>query len=337
VLRNIDREGNDTLKETSFLDNIEPWLVEEWKSAYGDARAQIIAESAMDRSPIYLTTKSLPGSKLDNSPIMKAFQTSFTEEEYVEVLPQGSIRIPDSYGGDIASWPLYDDGEWWIQDPSATIPAMALYHGFVSDGFKLSDLHVLDLCSAPGGKTMQLGSYGFNHVTAVELSQRRAKQLKSNLNRVKMQDHCTVIVADGSRFRSDDGKLFDGILVDAPCSATGLGSRRPDVLRRSCDINELTSIQRKLAVHAFDNLLKPGGIMVYATCSLLKEESEDQMKWLLDSRAENIKSLPFTNREIPGFDGAIDENGWMRVLPGVLHKPMDKCDGFFVARIRKKS
>jgi 16S rRNA (cytosine967-C5)-methyltransferase len=118
--------------------------------------------------------------------------------------------------------------------------------------------------------------------------------------------------------------------------ATGVGSRRPDVLRKSPELEELTRIQKELAVHTVDELLDIGGIMVYATCSLLKEESEDQMNWLLSrNEGAEVETIPFLPDEIPGFDDAIDKNGWLRVIPGVLPGTLKFCDGFFVARLRR--
>jgi 16S rRNA (cytosine967-C5)-methyltransferase len=125
----------------------------------------------------------------------------------------------------------------------------------------------------------------------------------------------------------------DGILVDVPCSATGTGSRRPDVLRRESDISELLDIQELLANHGAE-ILPAGGIMVYATCSLLKEESEDQVKKLVEKGL--VETLPIQPSEVPGFQDAIDENGWMRVIPGVLDGNLRSADGFFAARLIKK-
>ena len=339
VLRNVDREGHQILEQkTELLDNIEPWLGRRWVDAYGKVKTAKILDSVMERSSsICITTKEqISAENVGNHPVVQAFQEWLEtgQDGNLTVLPNGSIRI-SGLSSPVSTWPLYEDGSWWIQDPSASIPALALHHSLMDD----SNLQILDLCSAPGGKTMQLAAYPkIEHVTAVEVSERRTKQLHANLQRTFLDHKCTVVVADGSTFIPSDGNLFDGILIDAPCSATGLGRRRPDVLRRSeGSISELIDIQRKLLQHAVDNLLKPGGgILVYATCSLLPEESEDQMRWLLKQYEGIVENVPISNGEIGGFDNAIDDNnGWIRVIPGVLEEPMTSCDGFFVARIRK--
>lgn len=335
VLRTIDREGRQELEKTSIFDNIEPWLAKEWTDAYGKEKAKLIAEASMSQSPIFISVNHPPESSDEE----RAEKLNFVKEKFstfkeAELLPHGSIRVPVNHVGSVARWPLYEEGDWWVQDASASLPAIALYKGLMAGGRRAEDMHVVDLCCAPGGKTAQLCASGFGKISAVEISARRIKPLTDNLERLKMNNRCEVIVADGSEWVSDEE--IDGVLVDAPCSATGVGSRRPDVLRRSPHIGELTDMQRRLAVHTVDNLLKPGGIMVYATCSLLKQESEDQMKWLLSRSSETVmETVPFTPGEIPGFDEAIDENGWMRVLPGVLPGSYGSCDGFFVARLRR--
>ena len=339
VLRNVDRERKEILAKTSIFDNIEPWLANEWINCYGEEKARIIVEASMRQSPVFVSLNLPPNSpEEERKEKIQRIISAFSQEKPAEFIPHGSVRIPATYGGMVTKWPLYDEGEWWVQDASASLPAIALYKALANGSSSLKDLHVVDLCSSPGGKTAQLCAFGFGKVTAVEINQRRIRLLKENLVRLKMEKQCKIVLADGSNWKPDDELKIDGILVDAPCSATGVGSRRPDVLRRSPDIDELVQTQRKLIVHAADNLLQPGGIMVYSTCSLLKQESEDQINWL-QSRAEGAKmeTIPFISGEIPGFDSAVDENGWLRVLPGILPGSLSHCDGFFVARLRRLS
>jgi 16S rRNA (cytosine967-C5)-methyltransferase len=339
VLRSIDREGRTYLEnDTSIFDNCEPRLIQAWIEAYGEEKTQAIVEASMEQSPIFVSVNQRTGSineGTDDATIEKV-ASKFGLNADVEILPQGSIRIPKQYMGAVSSWPLYDEGDWWVQDPSATLPAIALHSGLCSDGQSPADMHVVDLCSAPGGKTAQLCSLGFGKVTAVELSSPRVRRLTENLRRLDMEQFCEIHVADGREWIPEAGIKTHGVLVDAPCSATGVGSRRPDVLRKSPDIDELLATQRELAAHAADELIEIGGIIVYATCSLLKQESEDQVKWLLSrSEGAEMETVPLLPGEIPGFDDAIDENGWLRVLPGVLPGSLGSCDGFFVARLRK--
>jgi 16S rRNA (cytosine967-C5)-methyltransferase len=157
------------------------------------------------------------------------------------------------------------------------------------------------------------------------------------MNRMHMR--WDVVVADGCEW-TPSNTLVDAVLVDVPCTATGTGSKRPDVLRRPADYTDLLAVQQALSCHAADAIVKVGGYLVYATCSLLKQESEDQVARLLDRSTTDptvaqLQTVAFEKGEIPGFDDAIDENGWIRVLPGMLRGSLSQCDGFFVARLQR--
>lgn len=351
ILRRIERELNekDLLEsETSPYDNIAPWLLDEWRLSWGEAKLAAIANAAMEESPICISAHHQLGAsdeeKLEKlQSIRDVFCDNATKnlegsrnDEAAEILPHGSIHVDKAlFPGAISKWPLYQQGGWWVQDASATLPAIVLYNSLKGN---LRDQTIVDLCAAPGGKTAQLLSLGFPSVTAVEASSKRAKQLQSNMSRLRFEDRCTVVVADGCTWIPPSGEeSISGILLDVPCSATGTASRRPDVLRRpEASIGELLETQYKLATHCVDNLLQPGGIMVYATCSLLKRESEDQVQRLLERQAgANVELVPFVQGEIPGFDDCIDEQGCLRVIPGLLPGKLSTCDGFFVARFQK--
>lgn len=334
----VESEGILAAAETNPLDNVSPWLREEWTSAWGEEATRRIVASAMEETPRCLTIRR----KADD-----------TEEVYQErlkeisglfdeacILPQGSIRIDSPPQGSIAGWPLYDEGDWWLQDPSATIPAIALRQALVgsesSDSARsLDSIHVVDVCAAPGGKTAQLRNFGFS-VTALDRSARRVRRLNENKERLGMD--WEVVVADGTSWTPDDtAKKVSGVLLDVPCTATGTGSKRPDVLRRSQDYTDLIDLQHQLACNAADNIVPVGGVLVYATCSLLKQEGEDQVTRMLErDTGAKLETLPFLPGDVPGFDSAIDENGWMRVLPGDPELgEMKQCDGFFVARLKR--
>jgi 16S rRNA (cytosine967-C5)-methyltransferase len=342
MLRSIDRNGQAELEQnTSIYDNIANWLSREWIDIYGKETTHHIIETSMEQSPIFISVNYEPNST-DEERIekLKLFSKHFsTENNSAQLLPHGSIEVPkDLYGGAVSKWPFYNEGEWWVQDPSASLPAIALKNALLKDKpQEAKEMHVVDLCSAPGGKTAQLCSFGFGKVTAVEVSKRRTKTLRDNMQRLGMNGIFEAVVADGREWVPSTCGSVQGVLVDVPCSATGVGSRRPDVLRKHVDtVDELTTTQRELAIHTADNILEPGGIMVYATCSLLKRESEDQIKWLLSRKdGAKMETLPITPGEIPGFENAIDENGWLRVIPGVLPGSLKYCDGFFVARLRR--
>ncbi len=317
--------------------------MEDWIRSYGKESTNKIVEAAMSQSPIFISVNCdfnrTDSERKSHMEKIKEFFTCSAVSDEAELLEHGSIRVPEQQSSVVSRWPGYDEGEWWVQDPSASLPALALYQTMISkDTRNTQELHVVDLCSAPGGKTAQLCSMGFGRVTAVEVSDRRVKGLRENLERLGMIDRCEIVVADGREWKPSNDCYVDAVLLDAPCSATGVGSRRPDVLQKSPDLREITKLQRELAVHVVDDLLGPGGVIVYATCSLLKSESEDQMKFLL-SRKEGpeLETIPFQPGEIPGFDEAIDENGWLRILPGHLPGSMRHCDGFFVARMKRKT
>jgi 16S rRNA (cytosine967-C5)-methyltransferase len=354
ILRRVERERQDLQSLTTPTDNIAPWLKEEWRETWGDQKLAAITDASMEESPVYLWVKQELGSSPEQKlQTLQSTQLAFQEEagldakisndSPVDILPHGSIYIDKSYfPGLVSKWPLYNEGQWWVQDAAATLPALALYNAIRSKENKTDQQRnssIVDLCAAPGGKTAQLLSLGFPSVIAVEASPRRAKQLHVNMNRLGLKDRCTIVVADGSQWTPEQGReSVAGILLDVPCSATGTGSRRPDVLRKDKQqLTELLETQYSLAKHCLDNLLEPGGIMVYATCSLLRQESEDQVQKLLDrTDGAPVETLPFRKGEIPGFDEAIDERGNLRVIPGLLPGKLSHCDGFFVARLQKK-
>ena len=332
ILRRISREKDQLIAQVGRLeDNAAPWLVEEWKQAWGEEATDGILSAAMQETPRCLSVLGyIPSSAGESNSVVQAVAADFDQ---AEILPQGSVRIPNPPSGAISSWPGYVEGSWWLQDLAATIPAIALELELSKGGSQPIDgMHVVDLCAAPGGKTAQLSSFGFGKITAVEVSTRRCKRLKENMERLNME--WDIVVADGTEWVPDYESPVAGVLVDAPCTATGTGSKRPDVLRRDPDYSSLLAVQYDLACHAADEILQPGGVLIYATCSLLKQESEDQVaKLLRRDEGAKLECVPFLPGEIPGFDKAIDENGYMRVIPGMLPHSVGQCDGFFVAKL----
>jgi len=329
ILRRLGREGKELVSQhTEVGDNIAPWLLNQFCDDWGNEKAKQISEAFMKKSPIHLTV-----------PYYQNDPTTGSRQEMIDrikdaiggetcILPNGSIKVGNDVGGLINNMPLYDEGVWWVQDASASLPAYALHNVFQPSA--LAETHVVDMCSAPGGKTAQLISMNFKKVTAVEVNERRSRKLRQNLERLHMTDKCSICVSDGTNWIPNKEDPVDAVLLDVPCSATGTGSKRPDVLQRSDDINELLEIQHNLAVHCIDNILQPGGILVYATCSILKAESEDQVEKLLSrSDGGKMETVPFQKKEMPGFESCIDENGWLRILPGDLLNSIGPSDGFF--------
>jgi 16S rRNA (cytosine967-C5)-methyltransferase len=341
VLRRLSREGLELVSNvTDITANASPWLVKEFKQAWGDEATHRILSSAMEETPRSLTVNlsrmNVKGRSdaLDPLAINNQIQKVADLFDHAEVLPQGSIQVLQSPPGPLTSWPMYKEGLWWCQDPSATIPALALYQGLSCSGtIPVHNMQVIDMCSAPGGKAAQLSNFGFASVTAVEVSAKRYGRLLENMTRLRMD--WNIVIADGREWKPT--QMVDAVLLDVPCTATGTGSKRPDVLRRDSNITELLNIQQELAQHIAESMLTVGGILVYATCSLLKREGEGQVSTLL-SRTDGavvLQTVPFQKGEIPGFDEAIDSNGWIRVLPGALSGRLSQVDGFFVARLKR--
>jgi 16S rRNA (cytosine967-C5)-methyltransferase len=333
VLRRLGREGSQLLEQTNVRDNASEWLVKEFTEAWGPEATTSIIESAMKEAPRCLTVKQSPGSSFAEIQTKVKNVAGLFEES--TILSQDSVLVLSPPPGMVSDWPLYHEGEWWLQDVSATLPALALHYALTKEGI-VDQMHVVDLCAAPGGKTAQLCCGGFGRVTAVEFSKRRCTRLKENLERLQLGSNCQVVVADGTDWIPEDGRV-DGVLIDAPCTATGTGSKRPDVLRKDPEFSDLLETQYKLLCHVADHVLKPGGVLVYATCSLLKQESEDQVHKFVSRENDGcqVETLPFVADELPGFENCIDQNGWLRVIPGRQDDAIPHVDGFFVARLKK--
>jgi len=223
----------------------------------------------------------------------------------------GHVRLPR--GSAVEGLPGFAEGAWWVQDLAASLPARLLGSG--------SGRRALDLCAAPGGKTMQLAAAGWQ-VTALDKSARRLERLSANLARTSLS--ATVVATDALRWTPD--ALFDAILVDAPCSATGTCRRHPDVLHRLAALDELAELQAEMLARAA-TWLAPGGMLVYATCSLEPAEGEAQARALA-----GLTAVPVTSGELPAGIAPTAE-GWLRSDPGMLAEA-GGIDGFFAARWR---
>ncbi|MBL4804111.1 MAG: RsmB/NOP family class I SAM-dependent RNA methyltransferase, partial [Alphaproteobacteria bacterium] len=210
-------------------------------------------------------------------------------------------------------------------DAAAAIPA--LLFGDVQGE------RVYDLCAAPGGKTLQLAARGA-HVTALDRSAGRLKRLQENLERMHLTDSVEVITADAGSWRPKEPAGY--VLLDAPCSATGTLRRHPDVahLKSATDVSRLQNLQAALLRNAFD-MLMPGGVLVYCTCSLQKAEGEQQIEHFLKTELQ-AERLPITAKELGGFDEALTEEGDLRILS--FHQAaLGGMDGFYIARLTKSA
>jgi 16S rRNA (cytosine967-C5)-methyltransferase len=306
VLRRVAREGAALLgdRDPARL-NTPVWLWESWCGTYGEQNARAIASAHLIEAPLDLSAR--------------ADAQLWAERLDAEVLPTGTLRRPA--GGAITELPGFTEGAWWVQDAAAALPVRLLGD--------VSGKRVADLCAAPGGKTMQLCAAGAR-VTAVDISSRRMTRLGDNLARANLS--AELVTADASKWTPT--AKFDSILLDAPCSGTGTLRRHPDIawLKDGEDVRRLTLTQDRLLLHAVD-LLKPGGTLVYAVCSLQEEEGPVRVESLL-ARDPELERLPVQPAEVPGLDEAITPAGDVRTLPS-MWSDRGGLDGFYVARLKR--
>ena len=267
VLRNIARERQEILGGSDALDDDTPaWLAARWRANYGEATARAIALANRDEPTLDLSVKSDPegwAARLGGI-----------------VLPTGSVRLESHVP--VPELPGYGEGEWWVQDAAAALPARLLR---ASPGMR-----VVDLCAAPGGKSAEIAVTGAS-LTAVDRSAERLKRLAVNFERLRL--NAEIAVADALSF---EAAPFDAVLLDALCTATGTIRRHPDVAwtKRLGDLAPLAALQAQLLDKAVA-LTKPGGLIVYCTCSLEPEEGESHIAALL-RRNPDVRRLPIEAR-----------------------------------------
>lgn len=251
---------------------------------------------------------------LERPPLDLSFREAGTASSFPlgETLAERHRRLPSDA---VPALPGFEQGTWWVQDLASSIPARLV---------PSEATNVLDMCAAPGGKTMQLAAAG-HQVTALDRSESRLARLRENLERTGLQ--AEVIAADALGWSSP--VPFDTVLLDAPCSATGTFRRHPEVLyraRRSA-IDEAVDLQRRLLDRAA-GLVRPGGGLVYAVCSLEPEEGERQITAFLERQTDF--RLRFRDPAIAGIAAASE--GWVRIVPGML-EAHGGLDGFFAAHL----
>ena len=310
VLRRLAREGAERLAGlgAAVLDTPE-WLMARWIAAYGETAAHAIAAANASEPALDLTVKS--------------DAALWAERLGGRVLPTGSVRVIAH--GMVTALPGFAEGAWWVQDAAAALPVRLLGN--------IAGLRVADLCAAPGGKAAQLAAAGA-HVTAVDRSPARLARLEENLKRLSLT--AALVCADVAEW---DAAPFDAVLVDAPCSSTGTIRRHPDVpwLKQPADVEKLTGLQRRLIERAVA-LTKPGGTLVYCTCSLEPDEGEAIISGLL-AHETNVRRAPVTAGEVFGFAEFVTEEGDLRTLPCHLPDPDSRrggLDGFYAARLLRR-
>ncbi|HMN88113.1 MAG TPA: RsmB/NOP family class I SAM-dependent RNA methyltransferase, partial [Bauldia sp.] len=290
-------------------ENTPDWLWTRWVSAYGEETARAIAAAHRVEPALDLTVRS--------------DAAGWAERLGGIVLPTGSVRLVPS--GPVDALPGFTEGAWWVQDAAAALPARLLGD--------VAGKHVADLCAAPGGKTAALAAAGAR-VTAVDASAARLTRLSANLARLGLS--AETVAADILAWEPD--AAFDAILLDAPCTATGTIRRHPDIawLKRPEDVAKLADLQGRM-LDRIVPWLKPGGTLVYCTCSLEPEEGEAQAARLAARPA--LAPRPVTAAEIGGLGEAVTPAGTVRTLPSQLPGATPRLsgvDGFFVARFVRR-
>lgn len=305
VLRKVaaDRSAFD---KAPAMDVWPAWLQLVAAASLGREGATQLATAQMHEPNLHLSCRPEDLSRIE---------AAFTAEDIeTEVLASGSIMVPT---GAVEAFPLYDEGLWWVQDTAAALPAKLLGGG---EGEIL-----VDLCAAPGGKTMQLAATGAD-VFAVDRSAKRLGRVEENLTRTGLMDRVELAAADGEHWRPE--KAVDGVLVDAPCSALGTLRRHPEGpwIKKADDVARYPGVQARLLSAAID-MVKPGGQIVYCVCSPLGAEGADVVD------AELAKGLcardPIRADEIAGFEHALTRNGDVLTLPG---GDFDH-DAFYICRL----
>jgi 16S rRNA (cytosine967-C5)-methyltransferase len=310
VLRRVAKEGEAIVANLDASRvNTPDWLWDRWVARYGEDRAHRIAAANLIEPPLDLTVKSDP--------------QHWAIEMSGRVLPNRSVRLLPK--GRIEALPGFEQGAWWVQDVAASLPAHLMGD--------VAGKRVADLCAAPGGKTAQLALAGAS-VAAVDISKTRLKTLSANLARLGLA--ATTVAADAATWSPEE--RFDAVLLDAPCSSTGTIRRHPDIpyLKSPKDIADLAVLQARLLDNA-TALLKPGGTLVYSTCSLELEEGEAQIAALL-ARNSGVQVDPILPGEVFARPDWLQPPGFLRTFPYQLELGTPEwsgMDGFFAARLKR--
>lgn len=308
VLRRVLRE-KDEVDFVNEGDNIPDWLMEAWNTDYGEELAVEVEYASLNEAAMDITVRDSDKKEF------------WVKTLNGKLLPTGSIRLPSA--GSVTELVGFKEGAWWVQDASAALPVQLLGD--------LKEKTVIDLCAAPGGKTMQLAAAGAQ-VIAVDRSEKRLERLHENIKRLGFESAVNTVTANGAEWAPEE--KVDAVLLDVPCSATGTIRRHPDLmhLKTQKDVEGLGNIQRLLLTNAAQ-MLKVEGVLIYCTCSLQKAEGEEQVERFLSENPDFQREIVKPD-EIGGLDILINEAGDLRVLPHYLGED-GGMDGFFAARLRK--
>ena len=304
VARKIAKAGDGALDKLPARADTPGWIWRGWERNFGPVKARAIALAHRGEAPLDISVKDV--SQRD----------AWANRLQAEQLTTGTLRVKAV--SDVTALDGFSDGAWWVQDAAAALPVCLLGD--------VAGKRVIDLCAAPGGKTMQLAAAGAA-VTAVDISAPRLERLGENLERTGLK--AELVEADMLKWSPD--QKADAVLLDAPCTATGTIRRHPDLpwLKTEDDVKALGPLQARMIDRAL-SFLKPGGMLIYCVCSLQPEEGEAQAKAALQ-RLPALSRRAIAPEEIGGLDGAINRDGDLRTLPSMLG---DKggMDGFFAAR-----
>jgi 16S rRNA (cytosine967-C5)-methyltransferase len=282
--------------------NTPDWLWERWSARYGEEMARAIALAHQKEAPTDITVKSADAEMPEGTPLFGA-----------------SRRVTQD--GRVEDMPGFSDGHWWVQDAAATLPVVMLGD--------VRGQRVIDLCAAPGGKTMQLAAAGAE-VIAVELEPARLARVQENLDRTKLT----------ASLAQSDARDFKGtapfVLIDAPCTATGTIRRHPDLpwIKQPGDITARAPLAYEI-LESGAGMVEAGGVLVFAVCSLEPEEGEDQIEAFLDAHPEFLRA-PLTAEEMFGHAEWITPAGDLRTLPCHLLE-QGGMDGFYASRLRRRA
>ncbi len=286
--------------------NTPEWLWAQWMQDYGVETALDIAAAHLTEAPVDFTPRTNP--------------QQWAERLSAMLLPSGSLRLKSA--GFVPGLAGFEEGAWWVQNAAAAMPVK-----FLGD---VRDKTVVDLCAAPGGKTAQL-AVGGAKVIALDRSAQRMTRLQENIDRLTLE-HVTTVVADGAVWQPPE--LVDAVLLDAPCSATGTIRHQPDVLylKDIRDQEKLVALQRRLLKNAAD-MLKPGGVLLYCTCSIQKAEGEAQTDLVL-AEGLPLRLDPIRPGGVAGINPMLTARGEFRALPHHWAE-YGGIDGFYAVRFVK--
>ncbi|WP_295735366.1 RsmB/NOP family class I SAM-dependent RNA methyltransferase [uncultured Bartonella sp.] len=309
ILRKLARTADEERAQSATTENIPAWFSQVLVENYGREKAAKILAAQANEPPIDISVKSNP--------------EMWAEKLGGHVLFNGTVRL-EHVEGAVSDLEGYQQGEWWVQDAAASLPARLLGN--------IKDKTVADLCAAPGGKTAELAIQGAN-VTAIDLSANRLKRLQHNMERLNLK----VATWAGNLKDFKPEELFDAVLLDAPCSSTGTIRRHPDILwtKDVSDVEKLAKLQLELLIASI-SLVKIGGLIVFANCSIFRQEGEELVNNVLSSR-NDIKLVPIRDEEVGGRKELLS-NGVLRTTPADLEGKtalLSGMDGFFAARFQR--